>query len=421
MRSSLFSPFLFLSLTSLSLFSGEGEKAPPQKKQKAHYAGARKQQARPKGAEGEKKRSSRTKNKWASSKTYPKVNKEEDVEIEEVSFQATREGIPYYKAVSRTEPSVPSDRLDRLEEKVDALQERVGVEGDSLDFPHAGFQAPRGHVYLTGEWLFWKTRQEGMEYALSKQIHFDYTSGFRVGLGVHLPQDGWDIYANYTQLHPSHSDHVHHPVFPLFLYGASGLVNEAHGHWGIEFQSADVEIGRAFYLSRSLSFRPHIGLKGAWIDQDAHFHYRGGFVPNGEEFKTEMKNDFKGAGPRIGMQSNWHLGVGLSFFGDVACALVIGQIHNHQEQEQLAGFEPVHLSTNSYLVSPNLQLVTGIAWDRNFYRDHCHFGISAGFEAQIYWDQNQVEQFTTQGQPIYVREKGDLAFYGLTLRARIDF
>jgi hypothetical protein len=68
-----------------------------------------------------------------------------------------------------------------------------------------------------------------------------------------------------------------------------------------------------------------------------------------------------------------------------------------------------------------VQIVAGLAWDRNFNRERWHFGLSAGFEAQYWWGQNQTEQFTDADFPIYIREKGDLAFYGLTLRARVDF
>jgi len=35
--------------------------------------------------------------------------------------------------------------------------------------------------------------------------------------------------------------------------------------------------------------------------------------------------------------------------------------------------------------------------------------------------QNQIEQFTDDNLPTYIRERGDLAFYGLTLRGRLDF
>jgi hypothetical protein len=123
----------------------------------------------------------------------------------------------------------------------------------------------------------------------------------------------------------------------------------------------------------------------------------------------------------IGTEGYWHLGAGFSFFGDLAASLLVGHFDNDQRQFQLDGLEVVHLGSNFNLVSPFLQMVAGIAWDCNFKKDTCHFGLSAGFEAQQWWNQNQTEQFVDDVRPIYVRQRGDLAFYGLTLQLRLDF
>ena len=224
-----------------------------------------------------------------------------------------------------------------------------------------------------------------------------------------------------TRVTPEHSNGFEGVTFPQFLYGATNFVNHSHAHWRIGFQSADLEIGRAYFLSSTLIFRPYFGMKGGWIDQNAKIEYSGGIVPAGQIYTVHYTNDFKGAGPRIGLQTNWDLGYGLSLFSDMAAAFLIGIFNNHQVQKQFNGTEPIQLETHQHLVSPNLQLVTGAGWDINFNRDHCHFGISAAFEAQMYWGQNQIEKFTTAAQPNYIRADGDLAFYGLTLRGRFDF
>lgn len=413
----------FFSLTAFSLgVSGllfadaapSTEKTPPTKKQKAHFAGARQNQPKQKT---EKKKSSRVKNEWVKSKTHPKPAKAEvadnEEEIELISDH------PYYL---RSEPSplFGDQSLSTPTPSSGSTQATSVVEEEGHEYPRGGFQAPRGHVYVTGEWLFWRTREEGIEFAPTKTIHFDYESGFRVGLGVHLPYDKWDIYVNYTNFNPAHSGNAEGFFYPLWLFEAAA-VTHAQAHWKISFQTVDVEIGRAYYIARTLVFRPFFGLKGAWIDQHGHAHYQGGFIPVGATFETKLTNDFKGAGPLIGIESNWGLGYGFSLFGDAATALVIGQFENKQEQKQLDGFEPIDLHTHLHLVSPMVQLVTGVAWDLNFHKRMCHVGLSAGFEAQYWWSQNQTELFTSTIQPIYVREKGNLSFYGLTLRGRFDF
>jgi hypothetical protein len=394
------------------------------KKVKPHYAGAKRQVE---VAEDAQKKSKKVKNQWFFSKTQPKTSKKEAVKVEEreeevAELPADR---PYFKRVSHLPVSkLTADNSDTMRAPVNS-RSTDSLRREEVSYPQTGFQAPKGHIYFTGEWLFWRTRQEGMEFATSKKIDFDYDSGFRVGLGAHLPYDGWDSYVNYTYFAPEESEGAHGSFYPLFLYqgaGSSGpVVAEARGHWDIRFQTVDVEFGRVYHLSKTLIFRPFIGLKGAWIDQGAHFHYEGGYIPEGQTFRTHFENEFKGAGPLVGIESNWEVGEGFCLFGNLATALVAGQFHNEQQQHQMGGSEVVHLDTVFNLVSPTLQLAAGIGWDRNFHRDMCHVGISLGFESQYWWNQNQTEKFTDDRLPTYTRQSGDLALYGLTLRGRFDF
>jgi hypothetical protein len=391
------------------------------KKLKPQYAGARRAPEKIKVSSGEKKPGARVKNKWFSSKTQPKVEKKEVASaVEETSTELPVDR-PHYTRRGYSDFLVEQDGYND-EQRIDSERESQRY----CNHLRGVFLASKGHVYVTAEWLYWRTREEGIEFATSKRIQFDFQSGFRVGLGVHLPCDYWDIYVNYTHFNPSGSQSAHGSFYPLFLFRGSSVlqgpnVNESHAHWEIEFQNADVGIGRWFYVAKTLAFRPFFGLKGAWIDQDAHIRYAGGFIPIGQTFHTYFKNDFKGAGPLIGIESSWLIGAGFSFFGDFGTALIAGHFNNKQKQHQLNGAEVIDLNNAFNLVSPTVQIIAGLAWDRNFNRDQCHFGLSAGFESQYWWEQNQTEQFTDADLPIYVREKGALAFYGLALRGRFDF
>jgi hypothetical protein len=398
------------------------------KKLKPQYAGARRA---PDKVKSEDEKKSRVKNKWFSSKTHPKVEKKETVETPKESPIELPANRPHYTKTSHILNSyniIPLDLSSNAStEKAQPMPSEIRPQQQSegYSYPRGGFQAPKGHVYFTAEWLYWRTRQEGMEFATVKKVDFDFQSGFRVGLGVHLPYDRWDIYINYTRFNPEDSDRTHGSIYPLYLFQGTDThivaVSEARAKWEIEFQNVDIEIGRPFYIAKTLVFRPFFGMKGAWIDQDAHVRYAGGFIPAGQTFRTHFENDFKGAGPLIGIESNWLIGADFSFFGNLAAALVVGHFDNEQVQHQLDGAKTVDLNSDFNLVSPTLQMIAGLAWDRNFNRERWHVGLSAGFETQYWWSQNQIEQFTDSDFPIYVREKGDLAFYGLTLRGRFDF
>jgi hypothetical protein len=395
------------------------------KKTKPHFAGVRRPAPK---VVSEKKKSSKIKNQWFSSKTHPKVEKKEVVKEEEVETidELPADGPFYIRNTGFINENNPFSKpvIGQSPSANRSVQQQTNPTPQT--YPQTGFQAPRGHIYLTADYLLWRTRQEGMEFATNKKLNFEFGSGFRAGFGVHLPEDGWDLYADYTHFYPESSRHSSGSFYPLFLFQGAGApqgpsVSKAEAHWNIKFQDVDLEIGRAYYIAKTLTFRPFIGLKGAWIEQHAKFHYEGGFIPAGQIFRTHFQNDFKGAGPLIGIDSNWQLGAGFSLFGDLSSALVVGHFDNKQKQYQLNGAEVVDLKNGFNLVSATLQMIAGVAWDINFNRDQCHFGLSAGFETQYWWSQNQTELFTDKDFPIYTRQKGGLAFYGLTARIRFDF
>ncbi len=400
----------------------EKEKPAEEKRIKPHYIGVRRPEPRA------KRKSSKIKNQWFSSKTHPKTAKKEAPHEEEPEITSAElaEDRPFYvRTVQSSAPTHNSSIKSSPWMSSPQQQQQQEPASEGHTYPQAGFQAPKSDVYFTAEYLLWRTRQEGMEFATSKSVRFGFDSGFRFGFGVHLPYDGWDTYVNYTWFSPVHSQNKHGSFYPLFLFEGAGSqgssVAEAHARWKLELNVLDVEIGRVYHLSKTLIFRPFVGIKGAWIDQHAHIHYAGGFIPAGQTFRTHFENDFKGAGPLLGIESNWEMGAGLSLFGDLSTAIIVGHFDNEQEQLQLDNAEVVDLNSAFNLVSPFLQMIAGLAWDLNFSKDRYHVGLRAGFETQFWWDQNQIEQFTDKDFPIYVRKQGDLAFYGLTLRARFDF
>ncbi len=423
---------------------------PSSQRVKPHFAGVK----RPADQSAARKRpSSRVKNEWVTSKTHPKVAQNEDEKSVERELSSAER--PYFRrsdrpsvttiengthgaAVAKASFDPDADGLltqngERFFVKSKPGSEKVAAEET---YPQVGVDAPRGHVFLTGEWLYWRTRQGGMEFAIqgavssvamsdgvASKIKFGMDSGFRVGGGVHLPLDGWDIQVKYTHFHPEATKHVDGSLFPLLLYQglfATPIVTQARAHWDIELQVLDAGLGRAYYIGRSLSLRPNIGIKGAWIEQKARFEYAGGTIPAGQEYHIHTHHRFKAGGILAGVDSSWHLGVGFSFFGNVSAALLAGQFENSQKQTQ-QGVHPIDLKSDFNLLCPTTQLFAGLAWDRNFNSDHCHVGINIGFESQYFWRQNQLERFTNPTLPIYVRESEDLGFYGLTLGARVDF
>lgn len=375
-------------------------------KKTPHFAGARRSAVEKKKSPHPSK-AKRAKSPWFSSKTYPKVDKKEVVEadVEELSEEA-----PYFIRTSAFLADSDDDKLP--------------LYAARDEYPKTGVNARNGHLFVVGEWLFWQTREQGTEFATITPVAFDYTCGFRAGLGVHLPHaDGWDIYGEYTDVRPSASTHRHQRSYPLFAFQGAGLsgnfVDTAKAHWDVTFQSVDLTFSRAYYLSPSWSVHPFLGMKGAWIDQSVAVTYTGGYIPLGGSIVTDLRNDFKGAGPLLGVDATWHWGQGFGLKGKVATALVMGYFENHQKQVQLSEVV-LDYKKGHNLTSPTLQMALALSWDYTWNREMCHFGIDVGFESQYWWSQNQTELFGSQF-PSYQRQNGDLSLYGPSARARFDF
>ena len=71
--------------------------------------------------------------------------------------------------------------------------------------------------FLSAEYIYWRTNQQGLDYAVSGialnagsserkgrvySPRMEYSSGFKVGFGLKFRHDSWDLYANYTWLRP---------------------------------------------------------------------------------------------------------------------------------------------------------------------------------------------------------------------------
>jgi hypothetical protein len=174
--------------------------------------------------------------------------------------------------------------------------------------PNAGPRVTAGaDVFLTANFIWWKVVQEGTSYAISgvnlgaapasdpyiavskgkkKSIGEDWAPGFKVGIGLNLNHDGWDLYAQYTWLHAKkHSSSLSlkapagteaiNGILPLdrlpelavegggiIGYGNRAFAKSASASWAHHLNVIDLELGRNFYLSQYLTMRPYIGFKG---------------------------------------------------------------------------------------------------------------------------------------------------------------
>jgi Legionella pneumophila major outer membrane protein precursor len=297
------------------------------------------------------------------------------------------------------------------------------------------------HLWLEGDFLFWKSNVGSLEYGVAsksgtslrsghvKHLHFDWDFGARLGLGYKLPHDKWDILATYTYVHgQAHghaggSDHVVFPVWAARFHRVDGpfFADSAKAHWDMNLNIGDIELGRTCFAGKWLSIRPFLGVRGLVIDQDYSVSYRGGTVASSDTDSAHLDTDFWGVGIRMGADTLWGVGKGVSVYGNGSVALLGADFDVH-EREKLkkanVRIMDVERDVDNVVVTADLAL--GVQWDYMLSKDRYHFGVKLGWEFNLFFNQNQLFNFQESPGAIKFRED-DLTFEGLTLGFRFDF
>jgi hypothetical protein len=332
--------------------------------------------------------------------------------------------------------------------------------------------------FLFGTALWWRADEGGTDWAIreeatlvghnldikehNRKLEFGWDWGFRAGIGYNMVHDQWDTMLYYTWFHTKKAGDVGSVGTAFDQVYAQNIPNlndasYSHGEisWSIHYSTIDWDLGRPYYVSKCLTFRPHVGLKGAWIEQHVHGSFdqvvgapRTGTTGGTDTFKK--KNNFWGVGPTIGLNTNWAFGSlgkhGFGMFGDVCGAMMYGHFdisdrtsttnassNTTTQFGSAASTAEVHFTNaNRDLMSSMMQFAIGLSWDTNFNNDRCHFCLRLGYELQQWFRQNQMitvhdtddtnNAFPTPGQwDGFTRASEDLRFQGGTLTLRFDF
>lgn len=324
--------------------------------------------------------------------------------------------------------------------------------------PNAGPRVADGaDVFITADFIWWKATQDGTRYGMSglktnstlatahdsavkgkaKQVAEAWAPGFKIGLGLNLSHDGWDLYAEYTWLRPDSSNSISGNVVGLALEGSGQVgpfspVDRASGKWDLDFNAIDVELGRNFYLSQFLTMRPFIGLKGTWQDQSVKLRFESTEFELGSQigaagiavtgpYRSTWHNDTWGLGVRSGFNTAWYMAKSWSFYGNLAFSAVWTNYHNISRKDRMDD-STTNMSTtlinthddNFYSVKYVGEIELGLRWETWFYDDNYHIAIQLGWEEQVWISWGHFVEF--------VDEKWhDLNLHGLNLKFRFDF
>ncbi|MGH2639422.1 MAG: Lpg1974 family pore-forming outer membrane protein [Rhabdochlamydiaceae bacterium] len=348
--------------------------------------------------------------------------------------------------------AVDDMQVRNLENRVSALEQRRGANG-MINPPARPVVKDGTDLWIQADVLYMHATEDGVNYGIRqetnssfidgqvKNISYDWNWGWRAGIGYNLPHDGWDMLLNYTwfRSNESKTSNTDAPesirqtwTNPYNTQGAAdALVAHALGRTHLKFDYLDFQLGREFFVSKWLTLRPFMGARGLWAHRDMTIKYSGGSALGAlqtplSKLKEKFSNRFRGGGLLAGLDTQWGLGEGWSFYGQFALSLIYGTQRLHEKQDEYTAAAAVtriaHVHDSWTIVRTMTDLGLGLRWDHLFYDDAYRIRFQLGWEQHILngfdKDINLVNS-TVQGK--FAFNQGDFALSGITFQARFDF
>ncbi len=307
-------------------------------------------------------------------------------------------------------------------------------------------------IFTTAEFTYWIPTQENMELGF---VHtrflqpfdgnwvnsdFEYKPGFKVGLGVNLDRDHWDLRAGYTWFRGSHDTRKTlelgglKEINPRFIIPATGVPSfyEAKQTWRLEMDIADLALARHYSVGTSLSFHPFLGLRTAWIRQRLKNAYLNASTSGTsyDNVAVREKTHSWALGPRLGLDLDWALGCGFRLYGVGAGDLLFTRYTSLKLDQEVTRENGSVDSAVSYAFRQNnldylrhhLDLELGFGWNTYFACDKWHIDLRTGYVFEAFFDQNMFRAYVND--VLFSKSicpNGNLFVHGLNVRARLDF
>lgn len=292
------------------------------------------------------------------------------------------------------------------------------------------------HLALSADFLYWGAKQEQFAYAAKitgsttetlKEDRRNWGPGFRIGIGGNLTYNNWDLFLNWTHWHKTHTNQVSGDIAPLlvspvesvdYTYNNYLQATAASSRWKSNYDTVDFELGRCYAITQKIKIRPHVGLEYAQLLQNFHVDYsnvvKEGAYLTGPIYSTYRGiNNFRGLGPRLGFQSRWLLGKNFGIIGNIATALLWGEIHAKATNTNSSD-DRLILQDTHHAAKPMLQMMLGLDWSRCF-SDKYFFRVGAAYETQLWWGQLELPTRSS------IHSDGDFSLQGLTANVRFEF
>jgi hypothetical protein len=267
------------------------------------------------------------------------------------------------------------------------------------------------------------------QFVAYETVSFDFTPGFRVGVG----QEGqWSTKVYYSHVHTSFADSMSGNLTPAFLGGKLALSDEpkstpAYFDQGqieaaVDYNVLDWDLGKPFNSGPSLRVQPLVGLRAAWITQTFDSGFQGEWpdLALSKSMTEHMKNDFWGIGPKIGIENAWNVARGEVCEINCVANFYTAYLLGHWTVKDVTDLSTIHDSQTS--VSQRIVPIDGRDFGAVTFQavvginlKYRRWSATAGYEINDWLNQCQIFDDATGPH------NNDLILQGLTVNVACSF
>lgn len=311
------------------------------------------------------------------------------------------------------------------------------------------------NFYVYGELLIMQLQEDGLDFVIKNEGGIDFPlehgsvkgigtqddawswkPGVRVGLGLYLGCERWNLDLSWTYLYTHENRKIHasddESLVPLFGFPSTisgSTVDKAKESWECKINYIDLVFAKPFYLSRHFIINPLIGIRGASVDQEIHNKYTGGISSGFSSIDfiltPKVDSDFRGLGLTGGLNTEWILGKGWEIFGKIAGSLLYSKFDIKQNTPAFPASAIIietetEFEEHRFTVVPTLEIMAGIQWGTSFGCNKYHIAVRLDYEFHYWWKQNNFSRFFDNIME-KVDKAGDLQFTGFGIGVQLDF
>lgn len=276
---------------------------------------------------------------------------------------------------------------------------------------------------------------------------FNIDPGLRVGLGKYFKHDDWMFNVKFEWLNSLSKtnldlDGTSINIVPAAMFnfspfngglstsGEFATFKQLQARLTVDYFLLDAYISRGSYFSNNFTFEPLAGLKASWINYTNSVKFLNGQVNtvNPEMRLTNTYIDFWGVGPMVGMNGNYHICAGWSFFSTANFSVLLGESRLLHRYGLVINTDPTDLRVKSIITAlcPTMRNIIGLQYDKDIYCDKQHYSLRFGFDSRYYFNQypilDSTRQFNSEGAISYnVQDNGSFGMIGFLLDFGWDF